>query len=211
MTTKNTTKQSQSTKKILQNIDTALFEFQALNITVPRNAKGTIEGKEYMYADIEDINTVINPALQKCGLVLSTTVDNEFLFINLIHPTTGTLKTSKMNLGLVSSSHEMGSRMTHYRRYGIAALLNLVLDKPIEQTTNTAPSQNTENKPEIPQKDKSPFFIKANNSILSTATSEALEEIKNQIKRSVKLTDDEKTELLNIAQNHDNEINGSIS
>ena len=217
-TTKKTTTKKTTTKTTTSNeyanVHEAFFAFQTKQISVPRNTNGVIDGKQYMYADLEDINKVIVPKLISCGLTLSSIIENDHLITTLYHHKSGTHMKSSLHIGQPATPHEMGSRITHYRRYTIAALLNLVLDKPVTEEPQTqveqtiapvAPKVSTRmpqtQAPQAPSEGQnSPGFNKYYQNALNIIESskhnpQALKLVKQQIIASPRLTSEETAEL----------------
>lgn len=236
MAKKETTEKVPKEKKLkvaeVKHVNEALFNFQGENISVPRNGKGTINGREYRYATLDDTMSAIRPALNKYGLMITQIMDGENLITKLVHPKSNTEISGSLKLGNPASSQDLGSRITYLRRYALNAMLGLVLEDdpdggqngpdkailpqddgknrhPVQQTAPAATvapaapqkaeeaptSVSTSEKPAESVQEKSATHVKALGMISSCVTTQALDKIRDQIQKSTKLTDAEKSDL----------------
>jgi hypothetical protein len=103
---------------------------------VPVIHKAT-QGYGYSYADLTSIFTVINPLLKKHGLGFSQPLQCQdgvtYLETIIYHVESGETLTSKVEipriaLAKMNDYQSFGSGITYFRRYSLAAALNLVTD-----------------------------------------------------------------------------------
>jgi hypothetical protein len=208
-----------------KDVHEALFRFQGETIKIPRNGNGVINGKEYAYAMLDDIISITRPFLQKHGLAITQPTEGVEIQTILSHPASSTSISSKLPLGNPSSSQDMGSRITYFRRYMLASILGLSLETDIDGAKVALPASPsyvdkmppTELTPDTkPLKDdvevpKSSFFVTASDAIRACKIPQGLEAIKDRVTISIKLSEPEKAELLEMIKIKDSEINGTIN
>lgn len=117
-------------EKKTDNIYAALSRFQE---QCPAINKGA-QGYGYKYADLPTIMQIIDPILRKNGLVLSQPMDGRSVVTVLTHIKTEQKIHSSIEIpdGVVLKGMNQfqsdGSAITYYRRYGLSALLSIVVD-----------------------------------------------------------------------------------
>jgi hypothetical protein len=134
----------------LNELATALAEFQALVPIIPKNHSATIKMKaggefNYNYADLADIIEAIQPHKKACGLsvlqspgyqLLEKDGDQTYvhtLSTRLLH-VSGQWVEESMILSVPGDIQTHGSAITYARRYAQAAILGLVTDKDDDGT-----------------------------------------------------------------------------
>lgn len=203
----------------------ALFNFQSDNLTLPRNGKGSVNGKTYSYVTLDDLINGIRPSLERNGLVFTQAVYGDKLITALVHAPSGTRLTpdSEIMLGKPTHMQDYGSRVTYARRYSLMALLGISAEEDIDAagskevpaaapvevpqhspSESITPSQSitpTPSGPTGPETGFSPSYLKARTAIETAYSIEALEMIAGQIEKSVKLDFQEKKMLTDILMN----------
>lgn len=184
-------------------INDALFGLQSENLIIPRNGKGVINGREYRYATLDDVITIIRPVMQKYGMIFTQIPTDGNLVTTITHIKSKTSIDSKIELGSPTSSQDLGARITYLRRYSLTAMLGLSTEEDVDasnkdlkpvappiktQTPVVNPTQQTSN-------EKSGPHQKAELAVLTCKTIEAMELIQAQIEKSTKLKDEEKKDL----------------
>ena len=211
-----------NTAQSYKNVSEALLGLYAENLSVPCNSIGTVDGSRYMYANLEDQQSVIKPALLRHGLFLTSYIEYNFFCMSLEHPSSGTQKISKIEVKDYANVAKLGAQITLYRRYLTAALLDLVLDKSIPKgeetivspdetiTTDTGNTTTIHTDESKIVATRSQAYKNAVGALAGCATDEVLEIIKGKITNSDKLSDEEKDELLEEVKKVDTKINGTI-
>lgn len=154
----------------------ALAAFQAEVPTIKKNASGY----GYKFADLEEINNVIKPLLQKHGLGYVQPLDGSDIKTIIFHVESGESLESVANIpqGVqLKGQNEfqvMGSAITYLRRYALSSAFGLVTDEDAdaagEQVKRSTPA------PKAPQATPEP---KADDELLKRAKkaiNEALED-----------------------------------
>lgn len=201
--------EKKSTKKVVKtkesNIHTKMFAMQKEEITIPRKSKGFISGREYFYANLDDILAIIRPLLNKHEILMSQSVENNIVSTWFTDPETGTgTIPTKINLNNYHSAQDMGSWITYARRYGIVTALGISTDTDVDGVKDTTPTSPVENSAPVeptvtgtqtdPEPQDSAFqkVVKA----IEGADLEALNVLSDKITSSEKLTDSAKEFLL---------------
>lgn len=202
MTKKTTTPKKEKEIKTTD-INDALFGLQSENLIIPRNGKGVINGREYRYATLDDVITIIRPFMQKYGMIFTQVPTDGNLVTTISHVKSKTSLDSKIELGNPNSSQELGARITYLRRYSLTSMLGLSTEEDVD-------ASNKDLKPALPpinsqvpvsnpvaqtSNTKSAPFEKAELAILSCKTLEAMELIQTQVGKSTRLNDEEKKDL----------------
>lgn len=113
-------------------IHTQMIAFQEQNISIPRKGKGTINGREYNYATLDDVINIVKPVLNKLGLYIAQVLDNGNLVTNIVHGDTQAAIRSTIPVGTPSSAQDLGSRITYFRRYALIAMLGLTTEDDVD-------------------------------------------------------------------------------
>lgn len=127
-----TNKQKITKAKSAKNVYESLFNFQNESITIPRNGQGTINGRKYAYATLDDTINGIRPFLMKHKLVFTQIANDQQLETKLYHVTSQTEISGKLPLGAPTSSQDLGSRITYLRRYALTSMLGLSLEQDVD-------------------------------------------------------------------------------
>lgn len=117
-------------------LNAALFAFQGLDLKIPRNGQGNINGRAYKYATLDDVMSITRKPLQDCGLMITQPMQGNELVTKLVLAETGEELVSTLELGKPSSSMDLGARITYLRRYQIVSMLGLT----IEDDTDSKPT-----------------------------------------------------------------------
>jgi len=106
----------------------ALCGFHTECPEIPKNNK-SFHGP---YANIDDINIIINPLLAKNGLFITHEPhDGNYLTTKIFHTSGGFLEcTYPMFIKKTNDSQAWGSAITYAKRYATVAMLNLVVGDP---------------------------------------------------------------------------------
>lgn len=176
----------------------ALYNFSIAKPTIPRTASAIINGKEYRYATYDVIMEKIAPLLKRNKLFVTQSVGAETVSTEVIHAVTGEKISSFAPIPPVKNVQELGSVITYLRRYTLSALLNLVVESDIDGVKVDIVNEVTKQEavlPESIQEARSAGFLQAK-AMLASAKDDARAIVVEKIKASVKLTQEEKGELL---------------
>ena len=211
-------------RQTFKTFNEAFFAFQGMNLVIPRNGKGNINGKDYAYPTLDDTLIIVIPALQSVGLMLMQPIYGDRLRTSIVHVASGEKIESDIPTGTPEKTQDLGARITYLRRYQILSMLGLSLGEDVDakgvnggkttsgfvQASQTVDkSQDVAKEPSadvaagavVPQ-DESPkvgaseAFMKASNAIDSCMGLEALALIRANIGKSTRLTDAEKEVLI---------------
>lgn len=151
-----------------------------------------------LYADLPSIQDAIADPLQESGLVVTQLPCGEGLITMLAHAETGEYIMANSTMKPVKNDPQsMGSAITYQRRYSLAALLNLNIDKDDDGNAASAP------KTEQPATDK-PWLNKFSDpkkTILSKEWNAVIVRLQEktatiaQIKEHYRLSKENQTEL----------------
>ena len=116
------------TTNITKDLLKALCGFHKECPEIPKNNK-SFHGP---YANIDDINVIINPLLAKNGLFITHEPhDGDYLTTKIFHISGGFLEcTYPMFIKKTNDSQAWGSAITYAKRYATVAMLNLVVGDP---------------------------------------------------------------------------------
>ena len=206
----------------------AFFAFQGMDLKIPRNGEGNVNGRAYKYATLDDTLKIVIPALQSVGMMLTQPIYGGSLKTSLIHVASGQRIDSEIPTGSPERTQDLGSRITYLRRYQVTSMLSLSLEEDVDAKGvnggSTQPNPGIEPKPTIneqlgipapttngpttaPISTRSEPFMKANAAIDSCMGLDALALIRANIGKSVKLTDDEKSELIVVLEAKEHALN----
>lgn len=140
-----------------------LFDFQKLGIVVERNAKGF----NYKYASYDYIWSKIGETLNKFRLLVSHHIQDYggilYLETTIFNLDSQEFRNSQIPIS-ATTPQTMGSAITYYKRYNLAALLNLIIEDEDDdgaaaerKAAQKRTAQTASYKPQIPPK-KSDFF-----------------------------------------------------
>jgi hypothetical protein len=121
------------TEKLLEAIERARLEFKPLEKHGQNNFFKTQDGKPHMFSTLIDIHKATTEALLKYGISVSYQCEYDdglnFLKTVVTHLNSGQFISSTSIIGNTnSSSQQIGSGITYFRRYHIQAMLNLEAD-----------------------------------------------------------------------------------
>lgn len=188
---------------------TKLFKIQNEIKSIPKNGIAVNkQGKEYRYALLDDILSVVNPIFKEHNIMFYTLVKENSLVNVFVDINTGEYKESIFTLSF-GSPQELGSQITYYRRYAISSILNLSFEDDRdggsdikktekEQISEFRKEENAKGDIFLENIDKprSTAFLKANDLVDATNNSDALKLLKEKIKISVKMSSSEIAELM---------------
>lgn len=154
-------------------LDKAMFDFQAKGIVVKKEAVNPAFNKKY--ADLADVKRAIQPALTECGLLVNYfPAGTSELTLKITHVESEQWLMCHYTINPVNAfAQALGSAITYGRRYSICAVLDVTVDgddddgnsasgTPVAQqqpTQGRAATQGTKEKA-ILKKD-SPEYVKA--------------------------------------------------
>lgn len=124
-----------------KNLFKAIAAFQN---EVPVIHRGS-SGYGYTYANLGSIFKVINPLLKKHGIGFTQLLNGDALDTLIFHIETGeTIKSSVtiqqgVSLGKMNVYQVLGSAVTYYRRYSLAAALGLITDSDTDANEPKGP------------------------------------------------------------------------
>lgn len=130
-------------------IHTQMLAFQKQSIVIPRKGKNTIGGRSYTYATLDDLILIVKPILLDLGLYFTQTMNDGNITTSVVHAETGIAIRSTLPLGTPSSSQDLGSRITYFRRYELISLLGLTTEDDVDGTGAPSKVEATVKMPEI--------------------------------------------------------------
>lgn len=180
------------TPAIKKSIDTSFFEIQKLKLVVPKSGEAKEEGKSYRFSTLKDIMDTLSEPLVAQQLVISHAVEmqNEKpVFITYVKHIPSDKKVFSSVPIVATLPMNVGASITYYKRYNISALFNLV-------TEEEAPVLDEVKTDVAPLEIQSDAYQSALEKLNNADTKEAKDFLKDAIKKSKKLTDEEKNDLL---------------
>lgn len=117
----------------IKNISKALLEFQQKVTPIFKKQKASINMKSgnmsYRFSDLASIQSIINPILNECGLiVIQSPADDYNLETMIIHPESGEYISDSFRMVPVGNTpQQQGSVITYQKRYALVAMLNLIV------------------------------------------------------------------------------------
>jgi hypothetical protein len=153
-----------------------------------------------LYADLPAIQDAIADPLQESGLVVTQLPCGDGLITMLAHAETGEyIMANSVMKPIKSDPQSIGSAITYQRRYSLAALLNLNIDKDDDGNAASQPSapQPQADKPEKPWLNK---FADKEKTVLSKQWNDTILKIQGgtpltTVKQYFKLSKENETEL----------------
>lgn len=113
-------------------IHTQMLGFQKLGLSIPRNGKGNIDGREYNYATLDDVIKICQPKLNELGIYFNQLIEGGVIYTHLVHAESGAEMKSSLSLGAPNSPQEMGTRITYFRRYCLISALGLSTEEDVD-------------------------------------------------------------------------------
>lgn len=200
-------------KEADRDVWSALSDFQSQMKPLPRNGKGSINGKEYSWVTLDDLVEGTRELLRKNGLVISQALDEKQNLVTVLHHIASLSDiTSVFPLGIPSNIQELGARITYLRRYEMTALLGISAETDVDgaapkpASTATATVENFKSK-DLPPKEPntkggeisesklapvSQNLQKARDAVESCENPDALELFKEKVAKSTRFNDSEK-------------------
>jgi hypothetical protein len=113
-------------------LNEAILALQAQLPRIGKGSTGQVGTRVYKYADLPAIMDAIRGLMITLGLIWvckPTTVDGQFvLATSLRHVPSGESEDGDMPLPVAQGPQGTGSAITYFRRYGLLAVLNIVVD-----------------------------------------------------------------------------------
>jgi len=113
-------------------LNQAILALQAQLPRIGKGSTGQVGTRVYKYADLPAIMDAIRALMITLGLIWvckPTTVDGQFvLATSLRHVPSGESEDGDMPLPVAQGPQGTGSAITYFRRYGLLAVLNIVVD-----------------------------------------------------------------------------------
>ena len=113
-------------------LNEAILALQAQLPRIGKGSTGQVGTRVYKYADLPAIMDAIRTLMITLGLIWvckPTTVDGQFvLATSLRHVPSGESENGDMPLPVAQGPQGTGSAITYFRRYGLLAVLNIVVD-----------------------------------------------------------------------------------
>lgn len=109
-----------------KSVHTKLLDFQKKIGTIKKDAKNP--HFKNTYASLPQILSEVKPILSEVGLVLIQGIDVDKVTTTVVCPETSTSVISSLTLPAIQDPQKMGSAITYYRRYLLAAVLSLEID-----------------------------------------------------------------------------------
>lgn len=200
-------------KEAPKTIFTALFEFQKREITIPRSTRGFINGKEYWYANLDDVINTVRPILTELGVLLTQSVDNGIIHTMLKHVDSDSEVRSKIDLNKYTTAQEMGSWITYARRYAIIPLLGINTEQDVDGMADKAPKpaapvvaatittgEYVEPSVQIETPTFSALYAQGKAGIETCQNIDALAVWTDKVMKSTRLTSDEQKDLMAIIE-----------
>lgn len=130
-----------TTQKKYETIQDALAAFQA---DMPKVEKKSVNPHfKSKYVSLEDLTAAVLPKLSEFGLsfVVGSFVDNGSMILDahLLH-TSGTSRSAQFPIPDTSNPQKVGSAVSYYRRYALAALTGVVADEDDDGNAASAES-----------------------------------------------------------------------
>lgn len=124
-------------------IYTQLAKFQELNIVIPRNGTGKIEGREYKYATLDDTINMTKAPLSALGVTMMQIIQDGKLRTVFFHVNKAGEKSeifSEIEVPKPNSTQDLGTSITYLRRYTIAPLLGLTSEQDLDAGKGVVPN-----------------------------------------------------------------------
>ena len=180
------------------NLTKALFLFSVKIDKIKKTSKNPFFNSDY--ADLPTIQAAIAEPLQECGLLMLQIPDGEGLVTMISHAESGEYIMANSTMKPVKNDPQsMGSAITYQRRYSLAALLNLNIDKDDDgNAASVAPQVQVNEKPWLNK------YSDKNKSILSKEWNGAIVKLQDgtttlaKIKDYYRVSKENEQELLNI-------------
>ena len=119
-------------KQTFKTFNEAFFAFQGMDLKIPRNGKGTVNGRDYSYATLDDTLKIVIPALQSVGMMLTQPIYGGMLKTSLVHVASGEKIDSEIPTGTPERTQDLGARITYLRRYQVTSMLSLSLEEDVD-------------------------------------------------------------------------------
>jgi ribosomal protein L31 len=140
----------------MKDIYKALLAFQCECPVIRKTADNPFFKSKY--ANLPDILTIINPILQKHGLLILQPIQRTTLITRLVHVESGEVFESEYDITCkdFSNPQAVGSAVSYARRYALSSLLSLNIDDDDDgnaATGNKTPQPNKQEQKPAPKKD----------------------------------------------------------
>lgn len=120
----------------MKSIVRKLLAFQKNPPHISKKCVANMGNRSYKYADLAGVLDAITPALNALGLVLTQSIDGEFLKTSIIDAESGESIESNFPINFQSMTwHQIGSAVSYSRRYAILALTGMTADDDDDATS----------------------------------------------------------------------------